>query len=274
MATQMQTDKILSMIDVIGSKEKFQQYKSTVEKVYTGPENKDRYWMMYAKIAQEWINSPKINDKRQVLSCLFNAVKLGLNPDPVFGEIYFVPYKGVLTYQIGYKGMIKLSLNSGKVTNVRSGIVYEKDEWEYYEDEKGQHYKFKPNFLETNRGRELFIYSIFADQNGVPNVHVMDSQHVDKIKAMVLARTPNSPWANALFEPEMRKKTCIRRHWKTEPKSVEIAQVMEYEEKIESGEVIKEQHTELEGIIDDLIDRSQQQEEVLPMDEVFGKAKA
>lgn len=209
MATQMQTDKILSMIDVIGSKEKFQQYKNTVEKVYTGNENKDRYWMTYAKIAQEWINDPRINDKRQVLTCLFNAVKLNLNPDPVFGEIFFVPFKGVLQYQIGYKGMIKLSINSGIVKEVWSNLVYEKDEFEYYEDEKGQHFTFRPNLRAgRDRGPELFGYSCFQKVDGSCNYHVMESYHIDDIKKMVQARMngKKTPWDDKLLNLKCAKK--------------------------------------------------------------------
>jgi recombination protein RecT len=200
---------------------------------------------------------------------MFNAVKLGLNPDPVFGEIYFIPYSGKLTYQIGYKGMIKLSMNSGYVTDVRSDRVFEKDTWEFYEDEKGQHYKFIPNFAAgKDRGKELFVYSVFQKIDGTCSCHIMESYHVDEIKKLSLSRTPKSPWGNDLFEPEMRKKTCIRRHWKNQPKSVEIARAIESEESIERGEILKQQHPELEGIIDEFIDKnngSQQDESVLPV---------
>jgi recombination protein RecT len=277
MATQMQTNKILSLVDVIGSEQRFKLYKNTVEKVLPSHENKDRYWMLYAKIAQEWLNNQKVTDKQSVLTCMFNAVKLGLNPDPVFGEIYFIPYSGKLTYQVGYKGMIKLSINSGFVRDVRSGLIYEKDTWIYEETEKGQVFKFSPNFLAgKDRGKEIFGFSIFEKKDGSCSACVMESHKIDDIRADVLARMrgASTPWTGK-FADEMRKKTVIRRHWKMQPKSVEIAQVIEHEEAIERGEEYKVNHPELEGIIDDLIDQSQQQqEEVLPMDEVFGKAKA
>lgn len=47
---------------------------------------------------------------------------------------------------------------------------------------------------------------------------------------------------------------------------------MEAEEAQERGEIIKEQHPELEGIIDELIDKSQIQEEVSPLS-VFDEQK-
>ena len=246
-------DKTLSMLDVLGSEANYFKYKTTLEK--TLPQSlsgeKDRYWMMYAKIAQQFISDPKISDKKSVLNCMFNAVKLGLSPDPIFGYIYFVPYKGVLTYQVGYKGMVRLSLNTGAITSVRTGIVYKKDTWHYHEDEYGQHYMHEPNFYQRpgTDNQELLVYSIFTSSTGKHDIHVMPSYHVDEIKKMVLARTPHSPWSNPVFEPEMRKKTCLRRHWKMQPMSVEIAGVIESEEANERGELKNIVHDELKDII-------------------------
>jgi hypothetical protein len=45
----------------------------------------------------------------------------------------------------------------------------------------------------------------------------------------------------------MRKKTCIRRHQKTEPVSSEMARVIEHEERDERGEAVSEIQPELEG---------------------------
>lgn len=141
----MGLEKVLTLIDVAGSKEKYLQYKGVVEKMLPKSIDASRYSAMYMQIANNFINNQAVTDKKSVLTCLFNAPKLGLNPDPVFGHIYFIPYKGVLTYQIGYRGMVKLSENSGKVINVRAGLVYEKDNWHYHEDENGQHYHLEPS---------------------------------------------------------------------------------------------------------------------------------
>lgn len=250
----MSVDRILNVVDVIGSTERWSRYAQSVKNIVPSHMGGQRYFSIYAQMIQEFLNDPKVTNKQSVLTCLFNAPKLGLNPDKVFGHIWFIPYKGVLTYQIGYKGMIQLSLNSGKVRAVRSGLVYTNDQWDYFEDEKGQHYIHRPKF-ETDRGNEICGYSIFEDMRGVPNIHVMESAHIDKIKALVKARMKGSstPWDDKLFEPEMRKKTVIRRHWKTEPMSAEIAQVIESEEKNESGETASEK--EVNKILDSISDQ-------------------
>ena len=146
---------------MVGSERTYNAYKNAVEK--TLPKNIDfgRYWAMYSQIMKACYENPKVTDKKSILQCLFNAAKLGLNPDPVFGQIYFIPYKGVLTYQIGYKGMLELSRRSGKISNIRSGRVFEKDPWEFNETETGQHFRVAPAFqlTEKERGKEIFCYS-------------------------------------------------------------------------------------------------------------------
>lgn len=252
----MSTDRIMSLIDLAGTKERYKAYVNSVKNVMPKQFKNDqkRYFSIYVQMMQEFLVNPKVSNKKSILTCMFNAPKLGLNPDKVFGHIYFIPYKGVLTYQIGYKGMIQLSFNSGMIKQVYADLVYENDEWDFYRDEKGQHFLHRPKIAEKNRGREICGYSVFEDVKGNPHIHVMDSYHIDDIKKLVLARMKDAPtpWKDSLFEPEMRKKTVIRRHWKTEPMSAEIAEAIESEERNESGEVPSEKDTEmsLENILD------------------------
>jgi recombinational DNA repair protein RecT len=144
--------------------------------------------------------------------------------------------------------MIALAHRAG--IRVRAGLVYEKDSWKYFEDEYGQHFHWVPLLDVKNaseRGRELFAFSVFTEANGVQQIHIMESYHIDQIKKLVLARMKGSstPWSDPLFEPEMRKKTCIRRHSKTEPFSVELARAIEHEENDEAGKENKELLPEL-----------------------------
>jgi recombination protein RecT len=193
---------------------------------------------------------------------MFNAPKLGLNPDPAMGQIYFIPYGGKLTYQVGYKGYVQLLYNNGFRT--RANQVFEKDEWDYYENEKGQHYIFRPKLIEKVRGKEICCYSVISDGEH-EQIHVMDSFHIDEIKKIVLARMKESdtPWKNPLFEPEMRKKTCLRRHQKYEPVSSEMARVIEHEERDERGDVAIDEHPELEGL--------EVPDNLMPKDEPIGE---
>ena len=247
------TQKILSLIDIVGSETALKKYRTAVENTLPTGEEPKRYWSMYAQIMQAQIENQYVTDKKSIINCMFNAPKLGLNPDPVMGQIYFIPYKGKLTYQVGYKGMIALAHRAG--IRVRAGLVYEKDAWKYFEDEHGQHFLWEPLLDVKNaseRGREIFAFSVFTEASGVQQIHIMESYHIDQIKKLVLARMKgaSTPWSDPLFEPEMRKKTCIRRHSKTEPFSVELARAIEHEENDEAGKDNKETLPELLEVFD------------------------
>ena len=253
---QQSNNTAISIVDVAGGVERFKKYKDVIAKTLPKDVVFERYWTIYMQVAQTFISDPKITDKKGVLTTMMNAVKLSLIPDPIMGQIYFVPFSGKLTYQVGYKGMIELSRRSGLIAKVYANLVYDCDEFDFWIDENGQHYKHKPkiNVLPSAK-KEICAYSVFEYTNGIKSIHVMESQHIDAIKAMVLKRTPNSPWSNALYEPEMRKKTCLRRHWKTEPWSVEIAQAIDHEEQVERGEQPKAyQWNELTDIFPDAVD--------------------
>ncbi len=252
MADQAAVKKILSMVDLCGSKEKKASFVEIIKRSLPKHiQNKDRYVMIFEEVVKAKLADPYVTDKKSILPCVFQAVKFGLDCDPAQGLIYFIPYKGKLTYQLGYKGLIQLARNSGQVKDVRAGLVYKNDEWDYYEDERGQHFKYKPTWSEE-KGHEICGFSIVTMSDGSCFIHPMETSRIDKIKKMVLQRTPKSPWADSLGEPEMRKKTVIRRHCKTLPMSTEMAQAVEQEEQVERGEIPKYTADEIEGVLDKL----------------------
>jgi phage RecT family recombinase len=280
MATTTAVENVLRMVDVMSGKtpEEKRSAKQIFEQRIKSMlpahiKNHDLYVGMFESIVNDKLKDKYVSNKESILPCVFQAVKFGLYPDPAMGQIYFIPYKGVLTYQLGYKGLIRLALNAG-YKDVSAGRVFQKEvdsgDWDYFRDEKGDHFKHKPS-MEKDRGVEHCVYSIAVDSDNTPRIHVMESWHVDEIKKMVLTRTPNgSPWTNPMFEPEMRKKTCIRRHCKTLSLSLELAEAIETEEAIERGETVKYEANAIKDI------RIEIPDSVLPQQEtdIIGAAEA
>jgi recombination protein RecT len=244
----MGADKILTMVDLCGSEKAYQSYRTVVDQTLPKGVNRDRYMAMLKQVAQQFANDDRL-DRRSIMPCLHNAVKLGLNPDPAMGQIYFVPYNGKLTYQVGYKGMLELARRSGQIRDMRAYIVDRVDEFSFHEDERGQHFIFRPRFDGQHLG-ELLVLSVATLADGSQVAHPMESARIDEIKKRVLARTPGSPWKDTLFETEMRKKTAIRRHCKTLPVSPELAQAIEDDERAERGDQQTIRHEELSGILE------------------------
>lgn len=239
MSNKESIDRVFSLIDLYGGEEKKNKFFSKIKKsLPIHIKNPDHFCLMFQDVVKSKLLDPYVTDKKSIIPCVYQAVKFGLYPDQAMGLIYFVPYKGKLTYQLGYKGLIQLMYNSGKVKNIFSDRVFEGEQFNYFVDETGQHFTHKPDYNFKTRP-EILCYSCAVMDDGTVSFHPMERNHIDKIKAIVLARTPKSPWSNELYEPEMRKKTAIRRHAKTLPVSIELQQAIDHEEKIEAGEDIK-----------------------------------
>ena len=60
-----------------------------------------------------------------ILSSAMVAATLDLPIVPTLGMAYIVPYKGVATFQIGYRGILELAMRSGEFKNIIDEVVYE-----------------------------------------------------------------------------------------------------------------------------------------------------
>jgi phage RecT family recombinase len=238
-------DNVMRMVDVCGGPTKRTNFINTIKKSLPKHiKNPDHFVLMFEGVVNDLLKNPKVTKKETVLPAVYQAAKYGFYPDPAMGLIYFVTYSGEVKYQVGYKGMIQLMYNSGVVKNIFAERVFESEfasgNFYYYLDEKGQHFKHVPEFNGKIKVEKL-CYSCAVMNDGTVSFHPMESVHIDKIKALVKARMKGAatPWDNDLFEPEMRKKTAIRRHSKTLPVSIEMQEIVDYEEKIENGQDVK-----------------------------------
>lgn len=77
-----------------------------------------------------------------VMKALFLCASIDLNPNPMLGEVYFIPrtnnkLKGApkeLNFQIGYKGYRTLARRNPEVLTIDSHVVYENDFFEMFEE--------------------------------------------------------------------------------------------------------------------------------------------
>lgn len=60
-----------------------------------------------------------------ILSSAMVAATLDLPVVPTLGMAYLVPYKGVCSFQIGYKGILELAMRSGEFRSIIDEVVYD-----------------------------------------------------------------------------------------------------------------------------------------------------
>ena len=159
----------------------------------------------------------KANRESLWRACVQGA-ELGLSLNPTMGEADILIVSGGAQFRPRYKGLMKLALQSGEVTSIRSILVYENDQFEVIEGLR-RDIIHKPSRGE--RGALTHVYCVWTLRGlAEPQFEVMDRQQVMRVKA----RSPSGskgfgPWKSD--EEEMWRKTVVRRASKYMPISCE-----------------------------------------------------
>jgi phage RecT family recombinase len=162
-----------------------------------------------------------------------NCCVLGLLPG--YGadtaEIYFIPYAGVCTTQISYKGLETMIWRTGAYRRIVAHALWDSDEFEWWDgSDEGTGYRYK-------RGKEkktlTGAFAMIETQEGVRYVEEMNSDEINNIEETTRKGGKRTP-AWELWPDRMYRKTVLRALFKKLPKAsshplLEKAQVIEIE---------------------------------------------
>lgn len=175
-----------------------------------------------------------------LLGAVLQSAQLGLEPN-LLGSCYFIPYKGTVSFQIGYRGLIDLVTRKGEVINIVAQEVRAGDHFDY---EYGRNETLKhipaPNH---QRGELEYFYAYANMKNGGFAFQVMHISDIEKIRDQYSISYKfdknNSIWVKH-FE-SMAYKTVIKRLIKYLPISIETQEAVSHDETIRkdiTGETI------------------------------------
>lgn len=194
-------------------------------------------------------NSLRLNPKLgkceplSFLGALMTCAALGLEPDPLIGHAYLIPFrnnrKDVTEVQvvIGYRGLIDLARRSGHITSISAGVHYSDDDetgglWDY---ENGTEARLRHR-EGAQQGEKAHVYAIAKFVDGGHSFVVLPWHRVLKIRdgsqnwqnAVKYGNTKQNPWHT--HEDAMAMKTAIRALAKYLPLSVEMADALRVDE--------------------------------------------
>jgi recombination protein RecT len=164
-----------------------------------------------------------------LLGCVLTSAQLGLEPS-VLGSCYFIPYKGQVSFQIGYRGLIDLVTRKGEVINIVAQEVRTGDTfiYEYGRNETLKHVP-APN---RDRGELEYFYAYANMKNGGFAFQVMHISEIEKIRDTFSMSykfdKANSIWGKHFTE--MALKTVIKKLVKLLPISVETQEAVSNDE--------------------------------------------
>lgn len=167
-----------------------------------------------------------------LMGAVLESAKLGLEPG-ILGHAYLIPFRNNkenrmdVQFIIGYKGLIELTLRSGRVKNIFAYEVHENDSFEY-ELGTEQYIKHKPTMNEP--GEVVAYYAVAELDNGSKLFQVMSKSRVEQHRDKFSKAKNFGPWKDNF--DEMAKKTVIRSLIKYLPVSVEVAETVERDERV------------------------------------------
>lgn len=167
------------------------------------------------------------------------SAELGLELGGALGEAYIVPFwnrkkqRKIATFIAGYKGLIKLALDSPKIELIEAVLVHQADGFEY---EKGTTPRIvhKPTMGKA-KGEVIAAYCRALHVSGAQQFEVMDEEELRAIEDDVGRRLGKmfwaSPWRsnNGIHRPEMLRKCPIRKLSKTLTLSAGLKKALEIE---------------------------------------------
>lgn len=150
------------------------------------------------------------------LGALLTASQLGLEPGPL-GEAYLVPYGNTVTFIPGYRGLVKLAFQSGRVQTLQAHVVHENDDFEYC-------YGLTPDLRHKpflgDRGKPIAVYAAAVLKDGGAQFEVMSVADVEAIRRRSKASN-NGPWKTDWSA--MARKTVVKQLAKWLPLSTEFS---------------------------------------------------
>ena len=160
---------------------------------------------------------------QSLLGSMMVSAQLGMELD--LSEAHIIPYGNKAQFQMGYRGLLKLANNSGKIKSVHYNKICEGEDYEY---EEGKNFKFShtPNLL-SDRSKIIAYYAYAHLENEGFAVHVMTLQeiqdHGKRFSRAYNAKT--SPWKTD-FDAMAYKTVLIQLADKKLPKATQTEAMM------------------------------------------------
>lgn len=151
-------------------------------------------------------------DPGQLMKCAMNATSLNLPLNKNLGYAYIIPYKGVPSFQIGYKGIIQLAIRTGQykyinATEVREGEL------------KRNKITGELTILSENPSGKVIGYIAYLEliSGFSASLYMSEDEieaHANRFSKMYQSdkrnKTSISKWSDSAARPAMAKKTVLK----------------------------------------------------------------
>lgn len=215
----VRADKYKSLAGVIQSDGMMAQLRMACARTIT-PDRLARVAMT------ELRTNPKLLECSQdsFFGALMQCAQVGLEPGTTLGLAYLIPYRGEVTFQIGYKGLVALMWRSEMISSIQAEVVHDGDHFEYSNGIPPT-LKHIPAENRDPEAKPTHAYCVIGTTTGGWVFRVMTFDEIEKVRNdHSQARRTDAPWVTAWGE--MACKTVLKRTSKRAPISAEAARAI------------------------------------------------
>lgn len=200
-----------------------------------------------SSIESEFVKNPDLLlcSQRSIIYAIKTVVNVGLVPNSNTGQCYFIPFKNSklkekdLNVIIGYRGLVDLMYRSGLVKKIEVKAVFKGDNFDYSFG-LNQELKHRPNG-NVNKDDLTHVYCIIELATGGVLFDVMNRVELTEFRdssanykyAKKNKHEEKTIWS--IHFVEMCKKTILRRMSKIVPLSIEVRNIIGFDEKTDIG---------------------------------------
>lgn len=143
------------------------------------------------------------------IQALGDTAALDLSLVKATGECYLIPFGHCCTHMTGYRGFIKLIINTGAVLHIETALIYLGESFRLWDDDTGQHWLHERDIaLQGEAENVTGGYAVARMREGsdiIEPMNIAELRHVMSVSKMKDGG-PNKQWTT-----EMYRKATIRR---------------------------------------------------------------
>jgi recombination protein RecT len=194
-------------------------------------------------------STPKLAEctQQSIVLGIMHCAALGLEPNSPLQHAWLVPFGTVAQAVIGYKGLVKLAMQSDHVSSVEARVVHARD---VFECEFGltPQLVHRPWLGGGDPGKVVAAYAIIRLRGDMQTIAaVMTTEEIEAIRKCSRAGT-SGPWVN--HWEAMASKTVLRRALKFAPMDMAAEEAVISDEAREFGDAIETTSVEPQVIVE------------------------
>lgn len=172
------------------------------------------------------------SDKKSLYSACLKCAADGLIPDGREAALVSFWNSKKKHFETVYMpmrdGLLKKIRNSGQLAHIATKVVFMEDEWEYWIDNDGEHFKHIPDMsidriANADKSNVRLVYAVAKTKDGSTYLCPLTVPQIEKARAVSKAKD-DGPWVT--WWDEQAEKTAIKKIYKVLPKSTDLDDLM------------------------------------------------